>query len=80
MIQAVQADGTILEFPDGTPDSVIDQAVQEYIAGLPKPEYVYPYAARDEASFFDRIGESFESGVSKVRGLSANSCDTIYRH
>ena len=75
MIQAVQADGTILEFPDGTPDSVIDQAVQEYIGGLPKPEYVYPYAARDKAGFFDRVGESFESGVSKLRGLSASAVE-----
>ena len=75
MIQAVQADGTILEFPDGTPNSVIDQAVQEYIAGLPKPEYVYPYAARDEASLLGRIGESFESGVSKVRGLGASAVE-----
>ena len=32
-IRAQMADGTVLEFPDGTPDAVVDKAAQEYVAG-----------------------------------------------
>jgi len=32
MPRAQMADGTILDFPEGTPDAVIDRAVQEYLA------------------------------------------------
>jgi hypothetical protein len=32
-IRAQMADGAVLEFPDGTPDSVVDRAAQEYAAG-----------------------------------------------
>jgi len=29
MIQAQMADGTVLQFPDGTPDAVVDKAATE---------------------------------------------------
>jgi hypothetical protein len=76
-----------IEFPDGMSDAeilrIIDNEIipnqqQGLYSTTPAPaqqEYVYPYAARDEASFFGRIGESFESGVSKVRGLSASAVE-----
>ena len=76
-----------IEFPDGMSDAeilgIIDNEIipnqqQGLYSTAPAParqEYVYPYAARDEASLFGRIGESFESGVSKVRGLGASAVE-----
>ena len=76
-----------IEFPDGMSDAeilgIIDNEIipnqqQGLYSTAPAParqEYVYPYDARDKAGFFDRVGESFESGVSKVRGLSASAVE-----
>jgi hypothetical protein len=37
MIQAQMADGTILQFPEGTPDAVVDKAASDYIGSSKAP-------------------------------------------
>ena len=50
MIQAQLPDGTALQFPDGTADSVIDQAVSEHVktAAPQGGEHGYAYAPPEE--------------------------------
>lgn len=57
-IQAQMADGTILEFPDGTPDSVVDGAVQEHLSGN-KPV---------EKGFFEGLADAGGAAITN-RGL-----------
>jgi hypothetical protein len=38
MIEAKMADGTVLRFPAGTPDDVVDRAAAEYMQGTKQPE------------------------------------------
>jgi len=37
MIQAQMADGTVLQFPEGTPDAVVDKAASDYIGSSKTP-------------------------------------------
>ena len=45
MIQAQLPDGTALQFPDGTADAVIDQAVSEHVKTAPPQDGAFGYAA-----------------------------------
>ena len=63
MPRAQLADGTILNFPDGTSDAVIDKAVQEYIAEQEDP--------KGQAGFFRSMYEEATKPIRLAPELAA---------
>ena len=91
-IEAELADGTILEFPDGTPDGVIQAAVKRTVLGT--AEYQQPAAVKEDkpwASGFDianfaggviepmtKMATGFVAKpVGEVAGMLSGSADVI---
>lgn len=77
-IQAQLADGTVLEFEDGTPDSVIDTVVQQHTTGkapaAPAAPGAAPAAAPADEGGLDQVG--FETALGKYyQGLGGKPLD-----
>lgn len=61
-IQAVTADGVAHEFPDGTPDDVIDGAIKTYVASQAKPAAPKPYTVAGEiGGAVDRLKQDWRT-------------------
>lgn len=81
-IQAQLADGTVLEFEDGTPDSVIDNVVKQHTSGgavaadaEPEAPATAPEAAPEGEGGLDQVG--FESALGKYyQSLGGKPLDT----
>jgi len=63
MIEAELPDGTVLEFPDGTPDDVIDRAVRQQLGAAETGDISQPQQPGGEAGFRQAFGIE-PSGVS----------------
>lgn len=62
-IHAQLADGTVLEFEDGTPDSVIDNVVRQHTAAPAEAPAAAPAAAPADGGGLDQVG--FETALDK---------------
>lgn len=70
MIRAQSADGAIHEFPDGTPDSVVDGAMRRYVQeAAPKATTAPKAAATPNRNVLAGLGKSALAGVQ--RGATA---------
>lgn len=64
MIEARMADGTVLRFPDGTPDDVIDRAARDFLA-----------TPQTDTSFMGTLGGMAQTGA----GMADNTVRTLAR-
>jgi hypothetical protein len=84
-IRAEMADGTVLEFPDGTSDTIINRAAQEYIATAPVQQVDVP-ASESPQSPMNAMGgipdtmanRLVAGGRSAIDAASMNFADEAY--
>jgi hypothetical protein len=72
-IQAQTADGVIHEFPDGTPDAVVDSAIKAYLGQSQPAQPAKPPSILDQV-----VGAAKQYGASIARDY--NAADTAYRN
>jgi hypothetical protein len=68
MIRANLPDGTVLQFPDGTPDDIVDDRVRRYLSATRLP---------DVSTELIALRKALDSGVERIIAASIAPRETV---